>query len=206
MTVETGAGDAAFFLDSAYAAAGATVAPDAAAAAPQHETVLTREALAVWLDRVRAAELVALDTETEREFQAALDALAQGRTTLTIAHRLSTVRDADEIVVMDHGRIVERGTVDEVLRSPSHPYTKALLSAVPSPRLDAQPDFVRLVGETPSPAKPPSGCHFHQRCPYAGELCRTKAPSLQPCDGADHQVACHTPLPLAEAIPLGKAV
>ena len=67
------------------------------------------------------------------------------------------------------------------------------------------PDIL-LTGDVPSPISPPSGCHFHQRCPHATDLCRNTAPSLQICDGGAHEVACHTPLPVAEAVPLGKAV
>jgi len=81
---------------------------------------------------------------------------------LFITHNFAVVDHlAHEVAVMYLGRIVERGTVDEVLRSPQHPYTRALLSAVPSPRLDVQPEVIHLPGEMPSPAKPPTGCHFH---------------------------------------------
>ena len=93
---------------------------------------------------------------------------------------------AHEVAVMYLGRIVERGLVDEVLRSPQHPYTQALLSAVPSPRLDAQPEFIRLAGEMPSPANPPSGCHFHPRCPQAMDTCHAGYPET-----ATHTVRCH---------------
>jgi peptide/nickel transport system ATP-binding protein len=85
---------------------------------------------------------------------------------LFITHNFAVVDHlAHEVAVMYLGRIVERGTVDEVLRSPQHPYTRALLSAVPSPRLDAQPEFIRLPGEMPSPANPPSRLPFHPALP-----------------------------------------
>lgn len=110
---------------------------------------------------------------------------------LFITHNFAVVDYlAQDVAVMYLERIVERGSVDEVLRSPRHPYTKALLSAVPSPRLDAQPDFVRLAGETPSPAKPPSGCHFHPRCPQASEKCRESYPQVKEVT-ASHCVCCH---------------
>jgi peptide/nickel transport system ATP-binding protein len=99
---------------------------------------------------------------------------------LFITHNFAVVDHlAHEVAVMYLGRIVERGTVDEVLRSPRHPYTRALLSAVPSPRLDAQPEFIRLPGEIPSPAAPPAGCHFHPRCRQASELCRQRYPEAE---------------------------
>jgi peptide/nickel transport system ATP-binding protein len=110
---------------------------------------------------------------------------------LFITHNFAVVDHlAHEVAVMYLGRIVERGTVDEVLRSPQHPYTRALLSAVPSPRLDEQPEFIRLPGEIPSPARPPVGCHFHPRCRQASAVCR---------DGQriNHAFGALPPLPLA---------
>ena len=70
------------------------------------------------------------------------------------------------------GRIVERGQVDDVLNNPRHPYTQALLSAVPSVNDKEKREIVHLQGDLPSPAKPPSGCHFHPRCPYVMPVCR----------------------------------
>jgi len=94
------------------------------------------------------------------------------------------------VAVMYLGRIVERGTVDEVLRSPQHPYTRALLSAVPSPRLDAQPECIHLPGEMPSPARPPTGCHFHPRCRQASAVCRERYPETTAVS-TTHAVNCH---------------
>ena len=96
---------------------------------------------------------------------------------LFITHNFAVVDHlAHDVAVMYLGRIVERGTVDEVLRTPRHPYTQALLAAVPSPRLDDQKAVQRLPGETPSPANPPAGCHFHPRCPRADEGCTRDYP------------------------------
>jgi peptide/nickel transport system ATP-binding protein len=87
------------------------------------------------------------------------------------------------------GRIVERGLVEEVLESPRHPYTRALLSAVPMVEPAERRQVVRLEGDMPSPANPPAGCHFHPRCPQAGLQCRQSYPlavQLSP----SHAVSC----------------
>ena len=88
------------------------------------------------------------------------------------------------------GRIVEQGRAEEVLRKPQHPYTRALLSAVPAPRLEATAVVIRLPGETPSPANPPAGCHFHPRCPHAMDVCRSRYPGVSGVS-ATHSVSCH---------------
>src|SRR5690606_9193876 len=124
-----------------------------------------------------------------------------------IAHDLSVVKHiSDRIAVMYLGRIVELADAQTLYLSPRHPYTQALISAIPVPDPRRRNQRILLTGDVPSPISPPSGCHFHQRCPHATDLCRNTAPSLQICDGDAHEVACHTPLPVAEAVPLGKAV
>lgn len=112
---------------------------------------------------------------------------------LFITHNFAVVEYlAHDIAVMYLGRIVEQGRAEAVLAAPRHPYTRALLSAVPAPRLDAARDIIRLGGETPSPANPPSGCHFHPRCPKADARCRETYPSATVrADG--HLVHCHWP-------------
>jgi peptide/nickel transport system ATP-binding protein len=110
---------------------------------------------------------------------------------LFITHNFAVVEYlAHEVAVMYLGRIVERGTTEEVLRSPQHPYTQALLSAVPAPRLEHSTEIIRLSGETPSPATPPSGCHFHPRCPQAMPICREQYPAVSERT-ATHRIACH---------------
>lgn len=110
---------------------------------------------------------------------------------LFITHNFAVVEYlAHDVAVMYLGRIVERGRAEEVLRAPRHPYTQALLSAVPAPRLDAQSAIIRLPGETPSPANPPSGCHFHPRCQQATDLCRQQYPESR-LISATHTVNCH---------------
>ncbi len=97
---------------------------------------------------------------------------------LFITHDISVVAYmAHEVAVMYLGRIVERGTVQEVLDNPLHPYTQALLSAVPSIKQEAGRQVIRLEGDLPSPADPPSGCHFHPRCSKAIQECRQVYPS-----------------------------
>ena len=110
---------------------------------------------------------------------------------LFITHNFAVVEYlAHDVAVMYLGRIVERGRAEEVLRSPRHPYTQALLSAVPAPRLDAPTAVIRLPGETPSPANPPAGCHFHPRCPQAMDVCRKTYPATSSVS-ATHTVNCH---------------
>ncbi|HTO44491.1 MAG TPA: ABC transporter ATP-binding protein, partial [Burkholderiales bacterium] len=109
---------------------------------------------------------------------------------LFITHNISVVEFlAHEVAVMYLGRIVERGTVDEVLRAPKHPYTKALLSAVPVVDPVAKREVIRLQGELPSPVNPPSGCHFHPRCPQVMPECRQAYPGATPLS-ATHSVRC----------------
>jgi peptide/nickel transport system ATP-binding protein len=109
---------------------------------------------------------------------------------LFITHNLAVVEYlAHEVCVMYLGRIVERGTTEEVLRSPKHPYTQALLSAVP--RIDgSQGERIRLEGDLPSPANPPPGCHFAPRCAHAMEQCRGSYPPATN-HSSTHSVHCY---------------
>ena len=100
-----------------------------------------------------------------------------GLSYLFITHNLSVVSYlADRVAVMYLGRIVEEGPVGDVLESPLHPYTQALLSAVPRIEPDSRRAFIRLEGDLPSPSDPPKGCHFHPRCPQAVSQCRETYP------------------------------
>jgi peptide/nickel transport system ATP-binding protein len=87
------------------------------------------------------------------------------------------------------GRIVEEGTVAEVLERPAHPYTRALLSAVPRIDGDSGRELIRLDGDMPSPSHPPAGCHFHPRCPQAMARCRITYPGVTE-PSATHRVRC----------------
>ncbi|MBR6089566.1 MAG: ATP-binding cassette domain-containing protein [Anaerolineaceae bacterium] len=110
-------------------------------------------------------------------------------TYLFISHALSVVRHiSDRVMVMYLGRMVEFGKTELLFSDPLHPYTKALLSAVPQPDPDNTMDRIILEGEVPNPANPPSGCHFHPRCVYATEKCRTEKPPLAEKKG--RLVAC----------------
>ncbi|MFF0827184.1 ABC transporter ATP-binding protein [Brevibacillus sp. NPDC003359] len=134
------------------------------------------------LDVSIQSQVLNLMQDLQREF---------GLTYLFIAHDLSVVRHiSDRVGVMYLGRIVELTTSSQLYSNPLHPYTKALLSAVPSPDPDAVRDRVILQGDVPSPAKPPSGCTFHTRCPHVTEECRTVRPEFADT-GDGHFVACH---------------
>lgn len=112
-------------------------------------------------------------------------------TLIFISHDLSVVRHlCDRIAVMYLGRVVEIADKKQLFNNPSHPYTRALLSAVPIANPKAKRERVILKGDLPSPANPPSGCTFHPRCPVANESCKTKIPILQDIDSG-HQVSCH---------------
>lgn len=114
-----------------------------------------------------------------------------GLTYVFVAHDLSVVQHiSDRIAVMYLGRVVEMGDVDQLFRAPQHPYTEALLSAIPSPNPDVKDNKIVLKGDVPSPANPPQGCAFHPRCPYATERCRHERPELT-ADKNGHYAACH---------------
>ena len=112
-------------------------------------------------------------------------------TYMFISHDLSVVKYiSDRIAVMYLGRIVEIAEKNELYNNPQHPYTKALLSAIPIPDVDNKMKREILTGDVPSPLNPPSGCYFHTRCKYATERCKTECPALQDV-GNGHMVACH---------------
>ena len=120
---------------------------------------------------------------------------------LFITHDLSVVRQiCDRVAIMYLGRIVEIGTVEEIFDNPSHPYTQALLSAVPieNPKQRGESNRIVLRGDPPSPSNPPQGCHFHPRCVRAQAICSTLSPQLRVLGDADHLAACHFPGPRAD--------
>jgi oligopeptide/dipeptide ABC transporter ATP-binding protein len=107
-----------------------------------------------------------------------------------ISHDLAVVKHiADRVAVMYLGRIVESAPAEDLFTHPRHPYTRALLSAIPVPRPDARRQRLILEGDVPSPLRPPPGCHLHLRCPYAVERCRVEQPIL--LEDAGHATACH---------------
>ncbi|MDA0658347.1 MAG: dipeptide ABC transporter ATP-binding protein [Planctomycetota bacterium] len=111
-------------------------------------------------------------------------------TYLFISHDLSVVRYlSDRVAVMYLGEIVELASSQMLYENPLHPYTKALLSAVPRSKPQQVSTRVKLPGDVPSPLNPPSGCRFHPRCPLAEEICRRQAPEAKVVD--QHLVACH---------------
>ncbi|MDE2776470.1 MAG: ATP-binding cassette domain-containing protein [Chloroflexota bacterium] len=114
-------------------------------------------------------------------------------TYLFIAHDLSVVEHiSHRVAVMYVGKIVELANAETLFANPLHPYTEALLSAVPKPdpRLRHKGARIRLEGEVADPSNPPSGCYFHPRCPYARDRCRDEEPAFREV-GRDHWVACH---------------
>ena len=134
----------------------------------------------------------ALDVSVQAQILNLLKQLQRdlGLAYLFITHNIAVVEYlAHEVAVMYLGRIVERGTVDEVLRTPKHPYTQALLSAVPTLDRTRESKIIRLQGELPSPANPPPGCHFHPRCPQAMPECKLKYPDAVRL-GDSHEVSC----------------
>ncbi len=114
-----------------------------------------------------------------------------GLTYLFIAHDLAVVRHiSDRVGVMYLGRLAELAPSAALFAEPLHPYTRALLSAVPEPNPRAPRNRQRLVGEVPSPLNPPQGCRFHPRCPLARDICKTSVPVWREV-AAGHHVACH---------------
>jgi oligopeptide transport system ATP-binding protein len=112
-------------------------------------------------------------------------------TYLFIAHDLRVVEHiSSRVAIMYLGKIVELASRDEIYANPRHPYTRALLSAIPSVNAASKSERVKLPGEVPSPVNPPSGCAFHPRCPYAKDICRSIEPPLEKGTGG-HAVACH---------------
>ncbi|MEK4427051.1 ABC transporter ATP-binding protein [Solibacillus sp. FSL K6-1523] len=112
-------------------------------------------------------------------------------TYIFIAHDLGVVRHiSDRVGVMYLGRMVELATSESLYDKPLHPYTQALLSAVPIPDPEFQGEQMLLTGDIPSPSNPPTGCTFHTRCPFATEECKQKAPVLREIKRG-HSVACH---------------
>ncbi|MEV0790717.1 ABC transporter ATP-binding protein [Kribbella sp. NPDC050459] len=120
-----------------------------------------------------------------------------GLSYVLVAHDLAVVRQvADRIAVMYLGTIVEEGPAAQVYGAPAHPYTKALLSAVPVPEPGAVRERVVLTGDVPTPVDPPSGCPFRTRCYKAEDVCATKRPVLEPVNGnTEHRAACYFPEP-----------
>lgn len=134
------------------------------------------------LDVSVQAQVINLLKQLQKEFNL---------TYIFISHDLNVVRYmCDRIAVMYLGKIVEIGTYEEIYSNPKHPYTKALFSAIPKENPFEKKEHIILKGNVPSPINPPSGCHFHERCPMAQEICKTKEPNIITIEN-QHQASCH---------------
>jgi oligopeptide transport system ATP-binding protein len=165
----------------------------------QRQRIVIARALSVGPELVVCDEPVAaLDVSIQAQVVNLLRDLqdAMGLAYLFVAHDLSVVRFMSRrVAVMYLGRIVETAGAGAIYEAPKHPYTKALLSAIPVPDPKSQRTRLVLAGEPPSPTDPPKGCAFHPRCPIAQKgLCDVERPALRTLgtsDGVEHQVACH---------------
>lgn len=160
----------------------------------QRQRIGIARALALNPELIIADEPVsALDVSIQAQIIKLFRKLQQtnGLSYLFISHDLSVVEHlCTRIGVMYLGSLVETGTREDLFLRPQHPYTKALLSAVPIPIPKLKRERIVLSGDIPNPANPPSGCKFHTRCPYATERCKEEVPALRTI-GTDHMVACH---------------
>lgn len=145
-------------------------------------TVLIGDEPVSALDVSIRAQIINLLEDLREEF---------GLTLIVIAHDLAVIRHmSDRVAVMYLGEVVEIGPTDALFEKPLHPYTEALLAAIPLPAMGTAKARVTVEGDPPNPIAPPPGCRFHTRCAYAGDRCRTERPTLRP-GARGHQVACH---------------
>ena len=160
----------------------------------QRQRIGIARALALEPELIVADEPIsALDVSIQAQVVNLLQDLQEqfGLTYLFIAHDLSVIRYiSDRVAVMYLGKIVEVAETEALFMNPKHPYTEALMSAVPVPDPDYKGEQILLVGDVPSPMNPPSGCYFHARCRYAEKVCRVESPLYRDL-GNEHFVSCH---------------